>query len=236
MRVIITGGAGFLGQLVARAMLDRGDEVELVDVVAPPTALAAHPARLGRHGRCRSRRSRPSSPPTSSCTSPPSSRVPPSRTSTSACASTSTRRGPCSTGLGRGARVPSSCSRARSPCSAAIRSARRSTYHRRHPAPPAVELRHPEVHRRAARRRLHPRGAVRGRSLRLMTVAVRPGRPNAAASSFVSGIIREPLAGTRAVCPVDAATPIIVSSPLTPWPRSSPRRRWMTPPGAAARR
>ncbi len=40
------------------------------------------------------------------------------------------------------------------------------------------------------------RGYVRGRTVRLMTVTVRPGRPNAAASSFVSGIIREPL--TRA--------------------------------------
>lgn len=57
------------------------------------------------------------------------------------------------------------------------------------------------------------RGIIRGRAVRLMTVAVRPGVPNAAASSFVSGIIREPLAGTTAVCPVDADLPIIVSSP-----------------------
>src|SRR5690606_821246 len=47
------------------------------------------------------------------------------------------------------------------------------------------------------------RGFVRGRTVRLMTVAVRPGAPNAAASSFVSGIIREPLAGIGSVCPVD---------------------------------
>jgi nucleoside-diphosphate-sugar epimerase len=57
------------------------------------------------------------------------------------------------------------------------------------------------------------KGFVRGRSVRLMTVAVRPGRPNAAASSFLSGIIREPLAGQRAVCPVPADTPIALSSP-----------------------
>lgn len=57
------------------------------------------------------------------------------------------------------------------------------------------------------------RGFVRGRGLRLMTVAVRPGRPNAAASSFVSGIIREPLAGVRAVCPVPPDTPVVLSSP-----------------------
>ncbi len=57
------------------------------------------------------------------------------------------------------------------------------------------------------------RGLVRGRSVRLMTVAVRPGAPNAAASSFVSGIIREPLAGEESVCPVDPDLPIVISSP-----------------------
>jgi nucleoside-diphosphate-sugar epimerase len=46
-----------------------------------------------------------------------------------------------------------------------------------------------------------------------MTVSVRPGRPNAAASSFLSGIIREPLAGERAICPVDARTEVAIMSP-----------------------
>src|SRR5439155_24666279 len=41
------------------------------------------------------------------------------------------------------------------------------------------------------------KGFLRGRAVRLMTVCVRPGRPNAAASGFLSGIIREPLAGQR---------------------------------------
>ena len=57
------------------------------------------------------------------------------------------------------------------------------------------------------------RGFVRGRSVRLMTVTVRPGKPNAAASSFMSGIIREPLAGLRAACPVQPDTPVALSSP-----------------------
>jgi nucleoside-diphosphate-sugar epimerase len=57
------------------------------------------------------------------------------------------------------------------------------------------------------------RGLVQGRSVRLMTVSVRPGRPNAAASSFLSGIVREPLAGQRARCPVAAATPVALGSP-----------------------
>ena len=57
------------------------------------------------------------------------------------------------------------------------------------------------------------KGFVRGGSVRLMTVTVRPGKPNAAASGFLSGIIREPLAGQRAACPVPAETLIAVSSP-----------------------
>jgi nucleoside-diphosphate-sugar epimerase len=57
------------------------------------------------------------------------------------------------------------------------------------------------------------KGFLRGRAIRLMTVSVRPGRPNAAASGFLSGIIREPLAGQRAVCPVDPQTEVALASP-----------------------
>jgi nucleoside-diphosphate-sugar epimerase len=57
------------------------------------------------------------------------------------------------------------------------------------------------------------KGFIVGRPVRLATVSVRPGRPNAAASGFLSGIIREPLAGVRAVCPVAPETPVALSSP-----------------------
>jgi D-erythronate 2-dehydrogenase len=57
------------------------------------------------------------------------------------------------------------------------------------------------------------KGYIDGRSARLMTVAVRPGRPNGAASSFFSGIIREPLAGLEAICPVGPEVAHPVSSP-----------------------
>jgi nucleoside-diphosphate-sugar epimerase len=57
------------------------------------------------------------------------------------------------------------------------------------------------------------RGFVDGRVLRLPTISVRPGRPNQAASSFASGIIREPLAGLEAVCPVAADTRLWLLSP-----------------------
>ena len=62
---------------------------------------------------------------------------------------------------------------------------------------------------------LHRGAATCAGGPRLMTVTVRPGRPNAAASSFVSGIIREPLNGERRLCPVAPDTELAVSSPRT---------------------
>ncbi|MFJ9867625.1 D-erythronate dehydrogenase [Streptomyces sp. NPDC101165] len=57
------------------------------------------------------------------------------------------------------------------------------------------------------------RGVLDGRVARLMTVAVRPGRPNAAASGFLSGIVREPLAGLPATCPVQPDLRVALASP-----------------------
>ncbi|MGC2399606.1 MAG: D-erythronate dehydrogenase [Acidobacteriaceae bacterium] len=57
------------------------------------------------------------------------------------------------------------------------------------------------------------RGLLEGRSTRLMTVTVRPGRPNAAASGFLSSIIREPLSGKQAICPVSPDMVAAVASP-----------------------
>ncbi len=57
------------------------------------------------------------------------------------------------------------------------------------------------------------KGFVDGRCVRIPTVSVRPGKPNGAASSFASGIIREPMAGKRAICPIDPDTPLWLASP-----------------------
>jgi nucleoside-diphosphate-sugar epimerase len=57
------------------------------------------------------------------------------------------------------------------------------------------------------------KGFLDGRSLRLPTVTVRPGKPNRAASSFASGIVREPLGGVDAICPVAPSTKMWVQSP-----------------------
>jgi nucleoside-diphosphate-sugar epimerase len=56
---------------------------------------------------------------------------------------------------------------------------------------------------------------VDGRALRLPTISVRPGRPNAALSSFASGIIREPLNGEASLCPVPSSTRVWLLSPAT---------------------
>ncbi len=47
------------------------------------------------------------------------------------------------------------------------------------------------------------KGFIDGRGFRLPTISVRPGAPNRAASSFMSSILREPLNGQEAICPVD---------------------------------
>ena len=57
------------------------------------------------------------------------------------------------------------------------------------------------------------KGFVDGRALRLPTVVVRPGKANAAASSFASAIIREPLEGRAYACPVAEETGVWLLSP-----------------------
>lgn len=59
----------------------------------------------------------------------------------------------------------------------------------------------------------HRKGFIDGRAVRVPTVVVRPGLPNGAASGFASGIIREPLAGVESLLPVDPATEMWVASP-----------------------
>ena len=55
------------------------------------------------------------------------------------------------------------------------------------------------------------KGFVDGRSARLPTVVIRPGKPNGAASSWVSGILREPMNGVESVLPVDPGTRVPLS-------------------------
>lgn len=57
------------------------------------------------------------------------------------------------------------------------------------------------------------RGLIDGRGFRLPTISVRPGKPNRAASSFMSSILREPLNGQEAICPVSDTFPHYYLSP-----------------------
>ncbi len=57
------------------------------------------------------------------------------------------------------------------------------------------------------------RGFIDGRSMRLPTIVIRPGRPNLAASSFASSILREPLNGEISKCPVADTTGVWLLSP-----------------------
>src|SRR5262245_18671603 len=57
------------------------------------------------------------------------------------------------------------------------------------------------------------KGFIDGRALRLPTIVVRPGKPNKAASTFASSIIREPLAGAEAICPVERTARMWILSP-----------------------
>ena len=57
------------------------------------------------------------------------------------------------------------------------------------------------------------KGFIDGRSLRLPTIVVRPGKPNLAGSTFASSIIRDPLQGQSAVCPVAPESKMWILSP-----------------------
>ena len=88
------------------------------------------------------------------------------------------------------------------------------------------------------------KGFVDGRSLRLPTIIVRAGKPNAAASSFASGVIREPLNGVVSECPVAPETGVWVLSPrrvvdafIHAWelpPEAWGTQRWLNLPGITA--
>ena len=88
------------------------------------------------------------------------------------------------------------------------------------------------------------KGFIDGRSLRLPTIVVRAGKPNAAASSFASGIIREPLNGVVSECPVSPETGVWLLSPgrvvdafIHAWelaPEAWGAQRWLNLPGITA--
>ncbi len=214
MKAIVTGGAGFLGELVARRLLDGGAErVTLVDLAAPRDDLGDDPRVEVRVGDLAD---------TVPALEPADLVV-----HLAAVVSSAAERD-----LDLGMRVNVDATRAMLErardwgtrptvvFSSSLAVFGRDPWHE----PPAVvdddTLPRPQssygIQKFIGEQLVADyarRGLIRARSVRLMTVAVRPGAPNAAASSFVSGIIREPLAGIESVCPVDPDLPIVISSP-----------------------
>jgi nucleoside-diphosphate-sugar epimerase len=88
------------------------------------------------------------------------------------------------------------------------------------------------------------KGFLDGRSLRLPTIVVRAGKANAAASSFASAVIREPLNGIPYECPVDPSAGVWLLSPgkvveafIHAWelpPEAWGTQRWLNLPGITA--
>ena len=224
MKLLITGGGGFVGTRLARTLLARGElagqpieHLVLADQVAPRAELSADPrveARVGAAGRRNARRSA-------------------SEGFDGVFHLASAVSGECEADFELGLRSNLDTTRA-------LLDALRAARCRRAPArlvfsssvavfgpDPSVPLPAlvgddtlPAPQTSYGTQKLicehliadyTRKGYLDGRSARLMTVTVRPGRPNGAASSFFSGIIREPLAGEEAICPVAAD----VSHPLT---------------------
>lgn len=88
------------------------------------------------------------------------------------------------------------------------------------------------------------KGFMDGVGVRLPTICIRPGKPNKAASSFFSGILREPLAGQEAPLPVGddvrhwfasprAAVGFFITAATIDTSSLGPRRS-MTMPGVSA--
>ncbi|TFK97592.1 hypothetical protein BDV98DRAFT_614054 [Pterulicium gracile] len=65
------------------------------------------------------------------------------------------------------------------------------------------------------------RGFLDGRIVRLPTIVIRPGAPSAASSSFISGIIREPLRGVPSVCPIEDSLASTALDSLRIWVAST---------------
>ena len=57
------------------------------------------------------------------------------------------------------------------------------------------------------------KGFLRGTAVRLPTICVRTGLPNKAASTWASSVVREPLTGVDVICPVTPQTIMVVLSP-----------------------
>ncbi len=215
MRIVITGGCGFLGQRVALQLLARSDVGELVLFDNAPPALPLPKDKrlqlvtgdIADRGAVRHL-------------------ISPGTNSVFHLAAVVSGQAEADTGLGYrvnldGTRSALDACRALETCPRMIFASSLAVYGGE--LPPAVGDETPLTPQTSYGTQkaigellvndYSRKGFVDGRAVRLPTVVVRPGRPNRAASTFASSIIREPLAGREAVCPVSPDTVMALASP-----------------------
>ena len=215
MRVVITGGCGFLGQRVALQLLARRDVDELVLFDNAPPALP-----LREHKRL--------SVVTGDIADPQAVRrvISAGTASVFHLAAVVSGQAEADTDLGYrvnldGTRAVLDACRALGTCPRVVFASSLAVYGG--VLPPAVGEETPPTPQTSYGTQkaigellvndYSRKGFVDGRAVRLPTVVVRPGRPNRAASTFASSMIREPLAGREAVCPVSPETVMALASP-----------------------
>jgi nucleoside-diphosphate-sugar epimerase len=215
MRVVITGGCGFLGARVALRLLERRDVDELVlfDNAAAPPALAEE-KRL--------------SVVTGDIADPAAVRgaITAGTSSVFHLAAVVSGQAEADTGLGYrvnldGTRAVLEACRALGTCPRVIFASSLAVYGGElapavgddTPLTPQTSYGTQKAIGELLVSDYSRKGFVDGRAVRLPTVVVRPGRPNRAASTFASSIIREPLSGREAVCPVSPDTVMALASP-----------------------
>ena len=215
MRVVVTGGCGFLGQRVALKLLERSEVEELVlfDNAAPATALPNDNRLRLVNGDVADRETVRAA-------------ILPGITAVFHLAAVVSGQAEADTDLGYrvnldGTRTVLDACRALGTCPRVIFASSLAVYGGE--LPPAVGddmVLTPQTSygtQKAIGELLvndySRKGFVDGRAARLPTVVVRPGHPNRAASAFASSIIREPLAGREAICPVSPDTVMALASP-----------------------
>jgi D-erythronate 2-dehydrogenase len=223
MKLLITGGAGFLGSLLARTLLGRGtlagrriEQLVLSDLAPPAADLLAHPGVVARTG-----------PLLAECSRLAEERFDGVFHLASAVS------GECEADFELGLRSNLDSTRALLDALRAAGNVPRLVFASSAAVfggdPPSLGL--PSVVRddtlplpqtsygtqkfvcEQLLADFSRKGFLDGRAVRLLTVSVRPGRPNGAASGFLSGIIREPLAGQATLCPVALDTMVALASP-----------------------
>jgi len=215
MRVVITGGCGFLGRRVALRLLDRGDIDELVlfDNASPALPLPEDPRLSLVTGDIADRAT-------------VREVVTPGTDSVFHLAAVVSGEAEADTDLGYrvnlgGTRAVLEACRALGSCPRVVFASSLAVYGGA--LPPAVGDDTPLTPQTSYGTQkaigellvndYSRKGFVDGRAVRLPTVVVRPGRPNRAASPFASSIIREPLSGRGAICPVSPDTVMALASP-----------------------